>query len=547
MGNTLKYNRLYRYIVIVWMTLKFIFQIYLFYIRHRVWDGPTREKWDALLVKQAIEYRKKAVHLGGVLIKVGQFLSTRTDFMPDVFIRELSGLVDKVPAGSFTYAKELMEEEWGNTLDTYLSQISEAPIASASIGEVYHATLRDGSEVAVKVQRKRVQEIFHKDFKALKMVFWLISVLTSFGKQSDLKALYRELIYVMDRELDFEQELSYAKYFRERYEGYRGIRIPDYYDMLCTNKVLVMEWISGAKVTDVAFFESHQIDPKMVAKRLFDFYIDQFLAPGNFHADPHAGNLLVQNDGTVVILDFGMIGVIREQDIQHFKRLVRGLVTEDYDTVLAALEEMDFVLPNADKETLKKVLKQTVDLYKNGTFDIADAHVMNQIKEDIRVFVKDQPIQLSADYAYLGRAISIIYGILISLYPDMDIKEWAQPKIKELLNAKNVAYTIYKEAVKETIRPLISLPQATLDWLKNDSDRLKWDKEKTFLTFKHHFYLLIEGFSFIIGVMGTLFMNTLSDMMTKHMLMMGYTLTGVSFLVLVITLLKHYRWIKKQK
>src|SRR5699024_6535612 len=325
------------------MTLKFIFQIYLFYIRHRVWDGPTREKWDALLVKQAIEYRKKSVHLGGVLIKVGQFLSTRTDFMPDVFIRELSGLVDKVPAGSFTYAKELMEEEWGNTLDTYLSQISEAPIASASIGEVYHATLRDGSEVAVKVQRKRVQEIFHKD----------------------LKALYRELIYVMDRELDFEQELSYAKYFRERYEGYTGIRIPDYYDMLCTNKVLVMEWISGAKVTDVAFFESHQIDPKMVAKRLFDFYIDQFLAPGNFHADPHAGNLLVQNDGTVVILDFGMIGVIREQDIQHFKRLVRGLVTEDYDTVLAALEEMDFVLPNADKETLKKVLKQTVDLYKN--------------------------------------------------------------------------------------------------------------------------------------------------------------------------------------
>src|SRR5699024_7645190 len=130
------------------------------------------------------------------------------------------------------------------------------------------------------------------------------------------------------------------------------------------------------------------------------------------------------------------------------------------------MEDIDLVLPNVYNETLKRVLKQTVHVYNKGTYDSADRHVMNQIKEDIRVFVKDQPIQLSADYAYLGRAISIIYGILISLYPDMDIKEWAQPKIKELLNAKNVAYTIYKEAVKETIRPLISLPQATLDWLK---------------------------------------------------------------------------------
>src|SRR5699024_10830634 len=450
---------------------------------------------------------KKAVHLGGVLIKVGQFLSTRTDFMPDIFIRELSGLVDRVAPGSFIYAKTLMENEWNSPMDAHLSEISESPIASASIGEVYYAKLKNGSEVAIKVQRKRVQEIFHKDFKALKMVFWLISVLTTFGKKSDLKALYRELIYVMDRELDFEQELNYATYFKERYDGYEGIRIPEYYDDLCTNKVLVMEWIAGAKVTDTKFFVKNHIDPEMVAKRLFDVYIDQFLSPGNFHADPHAGNLFVQSDGTVVILDFGMIGVIRKQDVQYFKRLVRGLFTEDYDTVLIALEEMDFVLPNANHDTIKKMLKQTVELYKNGTFDITDAHVMNQIKEDIRIFVKEQPIQLSADYAYLGRAISIIYGILIALYPKMDIKEWAQPKIKELLGGKNIAYTIYKEVVKETIRPVLSLPQATLDWLESDRERLKWEKEKTHMTFKHHFYLLMEGFSFIIGMIGILFLN----------------------------------------
>src|SRR5699024_11267942 len=206
-----------------------------------------------------------------------------------------------------------------------------------------------------------------------------------------------------------------------------------------------------------------------------------------------------------------------------------------------------FVLPNADKDTLKKMLKQTVELYKSGTFDITDAHVMKQIKDDIRIFVKDQPIQLSADYAYLGRAISIIYGILIGLYPEMNIKEWAQPKIKELLNAKNIAYSIYKEVARETVRPLLSLPQATLNWMKNDSERLNWEKEKTYLTFKHHFYLLIEGFSFMISMIGVIFINIISNMLSHYTLMISYTLTGVSFLILIITLMKHYKWIKKRK
>src|SRR5699024_10240428 len=224
---------------------------------------------------------KKAVHLGGVLIKVGQFLSTRTDFMPDVFIRELSGLVDKVPAGSFTYAKKVMEKEWGNTLNTHLSEISESPVASASIGEVYYATLKNGSEVAIKIQRERVQEIFHKDFKALRMVFWLISILTSFGKKSDLKALYRELIYVMDKELDFGQELEYATYFRDRYKDYKGIRIPNYYENLCTNKVLVMEWIEGAKLTEKRFLQQNHIDTATVTKRVMEFHIHQYLSTRN--------------------------------------------------------------------------------------------------------------------------------------------------------------------------------------------------------------------------------------------------------------------------
>lgn len=545
--NALKYNIVYRCTIIVWMAVKFIYQIYSFQVRNRIWDEPTKQKWNRLLVKQAKEYRKNAIKLGGVLIKVGQFLATRADIMPEAFIKELTGLVDRVPAMPFSYAKSLLEEEWGGDIYRHLESIQESSFSSASIGEVYKAVLKDGSDVAIKVQRYRVEDIYHMDFKALKIVFWIIATFTSFSKNANLSELYQELICVMDRELDFQQELQYGKYFRAHYKDYRDIYIPFYYENLSTRKVLVMEWIEGAKITNRNYLQRHQVNVQQTAKSLFDFYIAQFLSSGYFHADPHAGNILIQRDGTIVIIDFGMIGEISKQDTHYFKRLMQCFILDDYDAVIDILEEMNFILPDANKGKLQEILQHTVEMYQSGAVKRLDSQTMDQIAKDIRTIIKDQPIQLPADYLYLGRAISIIFGVLTEVYPEMDVEKWAKPKIKQWVGGKNFTQSVYRQIVKDTVQPVLSFPRAMLGWLENGEKDRQWLKQAQQTKLKHHFYLFIEISSFILVLISlgvTIYAHRfVLDILEKA----GISLAGVFFLTLFFSLIKHYRMIQSQR
>lgn len=547
MRNKRNYNLIYRCSILVWMACKFLVQIYSFHFIHSIWDERTRQKWDRLLMKQAREYRKRAVQLGGVLIKVGQFLSTRTDFMPQVFINELSGLVDKVPPMPYSYAKSLLEDEWGTEVDQVVDYIDEDSIASASIGEVYAATLKEnGEKVAIKVQRYQIDKIFHMDFVALRIVFWILSVFTSFGRKADLKSLYTELITVMDQELNFHQELENALYFQDRFKYYPHIHIPDYYRHLCTEKVLVMEWVDGAKITDIAFMNRNHISVEQTAKRLFEFYADQVLNEGSFHADPHGGNILLQKDGTLSIIDFGMIGTVSNQDIHYFKQIIQNVIMDDYDRVIDVLDDMNFILPNANRAKLKQMIKHTVEMYQNGSFKTLDAHTMEQLKEDIRIFIKDQPIQLSAEYAYLGRAMSIVLGILLAIYPDVELDKWVKRKVKKWFGGRRLIESIYKQYAKDTIQPVFSFPRAMLNWLENGEKDRQWDKKKQQMKLKHHFLLVLEIMLFSLGVFSgsvSLLGSNLGS--TASIFLMWGSI--VCFAGLGLSMIRHYRFLRSEQ
>lgn len=544
-NKRLKYNLGYRCTVMVWMTLKFITQIYVFHFKNRIWDDQTVAKWNCLVTKMATEYREKAGKLGGVLIKVGQFLSTRTDFMPDAFIKELSGLVDRVPAMPYSYARSILEEEWGTSIYDVVEEIQTPSIASASIGEVYRATLKDGKTVvAIKVQRHRISDVFHKDFKALRIVFWLIETLTTFGKKADLPSLYRELVTVMNRELNFEQELSNALYFQERFKDNTSIHIPFYVEELCTRKILVMEWIEGAKITDLSFMNQHQIDPQQIAKTVFDFYLEQFLQSGKFHADPHAGNILIRTDGTVVFIDFGMIGEVRKQDSHYFKQLIHSIIVDDYDKVIQTLDEMNFILPNADRKKLKRIIRETVEMYQTGTVNMQDTHIIEQLKEDIRLILHEQPIQLSAEYAYLGRAISIVIGILIAIYPEVDLQKWATPKFKQWFGGKRFAESMYTDYVKDTVKPILSYPQAVLNWLENGEKQRQWEKQKQQRQQKHHYFIILEvlNVTFLLVTLGCMSVGFYVGL--QLMALIGLVSASVFAVMLIIVIRKHYKMIQ---
>ncbi len=546
-GKLFKYNSMYRGTIIVWIAVKFIIKIYYFHFKNKIWDKKTVKKWDNMLYKMALEYRKKAENLGGVLIKIGQFLSTRTDFMPDVFIRELNELVDKVPPMPHETALSIIEKEWGTDIFQHLSHIEDHAIASASIGDVYQGTLKDGTEVAIKIRRHRIEEVFHKDFAALRIVFWILKVFTSFGKKADLNALYRELVLVMNRELDYEQELQYGEYFRERFKEDTTIHIPKYYNYLCTEKVLVMEWVTGAKITDISFIQQHNIDIEKITKSLFDHYITQFLHPGKFHADPHSGNILIQKDGTIVIIDFGMVGEIKKEDTEQFKLLVQGFIIDNYDMVIAALDKMNFILPNADKKKLKKVIKETVDIYSDGSLKNIDSKIMNQLSDDISSIIKEQPIQMPADYAYLLRAVSIVIGILFAINPDMDIKKWAIPRIKKWFGRRSIVESVTKQYAKNLTEPALSYPRALLNFLESGEKNRKWDKEKHYFQMRHQFYLLLEVISFMMVVTGIAISILGFNMQFNTMVIIGLVLIGLFLFTLNLIFVNHYRMIRSRR
>lgn len=542
----LKYNFLYRYLVIITLTISFITRIYLFLLLHSVWDEQTNKKWNKLLEELGKKYREKAENLGGVLIKVGQFLSTRTDFLPDVFIQELTGLVDHVPSMPFEYAEKILREDWGENIYEHVKYIKKQSVASASIGEVYYGILKNDQEVAIKVRRHRIEEVFHKDFVALRMVFWILKVFTNFGKKADLTALYHELVTVMERELDYGQELEFGKYFKRRYGDMENIHIPYFYEEQCTKRILLMEWIHGEKITDTAFFAEHHLNREQISKNLFDFYIDQFLNPGKFHADPHAGNILLREDGTVAIIDFGMIGEIKKQDTENFKLLIQGFIIDNYEIVIDALDKMNFLLPNANKKKIKEVLIDAVEMYSDVSLKNLDRQAINQVFDEISEIVKEQPIQLPADYAYLLRAISIVVGILYTINPEIDIVKWGKDEIKDWFGTKSIVESVTKQYVRRATDPLLSYPRALLNFLESGERDRVWDKEKNQIKMKHQYYLLLEVFSFIMVVVGTLisvYSYAIDEAAIRYT---GWTIAVIFFVLLNILLLFHRRMIRKQ-
>ena len=430
----------YRIFRIVWMSIKFFTQITLFSRRHKGRFTPSvNEKWDRLVTKQAQEYKRTALDLGGLMIKMGQFLSTRADIMPQSFIAELEGLTDQVTPVPKHKAIELLDEEWRKNHNELLDDLSDGPVASASIGEVYKAFLKDGTPVAVKIQRPDIERILRMDFRAMKIVIWLAKRFTTFGKQIDFDLLYREMVDTIGAELNFVQEMKNGQSFSERFKNMDGVRFPFYYDEYTTRRVLVMEWIEGSRITDLAFLEKNGINRSKISERLFRLFLEQILEGGQFHADPHGGNILVKADGTLVLIDFGMIVNITDNEAKSIYKIVEGIILKQYGQVLDGLEELNFLLPNADKKLLASAIGRVVKAYESNDLNEMNSLVIDQLLDDLKEIVRTQPVQLPAQFAFLGRAVSTFVGVLHVLDPKVDLLAIGRPRILEWAKEQTIA------------------------------------------------------------------------------------------------------------
>lgn len=535
---------LYRIIIIVAMFVKIVFQLYVFNKRNKIWTAETQQKWEQLLKKQAAEYREKAIKLEGLLIKVGQFLSTRADIMPEVFLKELADLIDQVPPVPSHISKKILEQEWGQNLENHLSEISDKPVASASIGEVYKGKLHNGQEVAIKIQRHNIDKIIQTDFKALRIVLWITRVFTKFGKESDTKALYKEIVSIIGNELNYQKELKNGRYFQKKFHDSKDYYIPQFYEEFCTKKVLVMEWIEGRKVTDLSYFKKHNIDRKITGRRVFQFFVDQLFDYGMFHADPHQGNILVTKEGMIVILDFGMVGEISRNESVIIRKMIQGFVLDDYQLAIDQLQELGFLLPHANKFKLASLLKTYVDMYLEKGIKHLDQETVEEIFKDLKEIVREQPIQLPAEFAFLGRAASIGVGVLTIIDPEIDFIELGKPVVMTWLEDSDEDQgSIQMQVLKDSVKPLLSLPRNINEWLESPSHQRRSEERRQWQLFEHQRYLLT------MIMMSLAFLCTLVfflvSMLVGHSSLQNISLvlTVITFILSITTFLFHKRWV----
>ncbi|SDO28865.1 ABC1 kinase family protein [Alkalicoccus daliensis] len=544
----MKNNAFYRIAVIVYMFLKFVLQLYWFNKRNPAWDTHTQQAWENLVQKQAREYRIKALHLEGLMIKVGQFLSTRADIMPEVFLKELADLIDQVPSIDPAISKGILENEWGQPLDYYLAEISDKPIASASIGEVYKGKLNNGQEVAIKIQRSKIDRIIKTDFKALRIVLWITKTFTKFGKEIDTASLYKEIVQVIGDELDYDKEMRNAQNFQRRFSGSDAYYIPQMYEEYCTRRVLVMEWMEGRKVTDLSYMEEHGIDRQQTAANIFQFFVDQLLDQGRFHADPHQGNILIRQDGKIVILDFGMVGYITREDSASIRRMIQGFVLDDYQLVIDELQQLGFLLPHANKSKLESVLRNYVNMYLSSDLSQLDQEVVEDIFEDLQNIVREQPIQLPSEFAFLGRAASIGLGVLTIVDPDIDFIELGKPVVMEWLeDAEEGKGSIQARVLKDSLKPLLSIPRNLNEWLEAPNYARREAQRIQFRQFDHQRFLW--GYAGFILLLAVSVPFVFAAVWMEHFILLytSASVSGFSILGGAFVLFRHKRWVSSFK
>jgi predicted unusual protein kinase regulating ubiquinone biosynthesis (AarF/ABC1/UbiB family) len=406
---------------IVWLAVRMVTSIVMVERRRGRMSGEEFARVEErVLTAEAIRLRETALQLEGLLIKLGQFLSTRVDVLPEAFTRELGQLRDAVPPVPWPAVRTQVERELGSEISAVFSTFVEAPVAAASLGQVHRAVLVDGRAVAVKVQRPGVGELVHVDLQAVLTVVGFFRRFRAVERKVDLLALYRELERTTLEELDYLSEAEHARRFGANFAGQDDVVVPEIFPEHGSRRLLVMEFVSGLRLDDRTALIEAGLDPRAIAERVVRTYLQQVLRDGLFHADPHPGNIFADPAGRLIYVDFGMMGELSAEDRGTFGRFVMAVVHRDYDALVEAVDDLGFLRRHADRDVLKRGLALALDHMSGLPPQGPVGAAFEEFLDELREFIRSEPFQLPAQYAFLGRAAGILLGVCTGLDPDVD-------------------------------------------------------------------------------------------------------------------------------
>ena len=435
--------------------------------------------------------------LGPTFIKLGQVASTRADLLPPEWIEELKKLQDAVPPFPFEKVKEVVEHGLKAPLSEKFKTFEETPCASASIAQVHYAVLMDGQEAAVKVKRPGIDKIIESDISVMHTIAYLLDRYVPQAKRYRPVEVVNEFARVIHREQDFTVEGANVNRFCKMFEGDTTVKVPEVFWDYTTSEVLTLERIYGTPLDETEKIKAKGLDIKKIAENGIRAFFKQVFEFGYFHADLHPGNIFTSDDGTIIYLDFGIVGRLDENLRRYLASLLFHLIRQDYHNMALIHREMGLISKDVDMGEFEEALRDIAEPVLGRTLE--QINMSGLIMKLIRTARRFQ-MRLQPNLLLLQKSMVIIEGVGRQLYPDIDMWEVAKPLIyKWMLKEKASPGRIYsrgKKRVDNFIEMATDVPYQVHSILsKTLSEELK-------IGFVHH---RLETLSEEINILGQRF------------------------------------------
>ncbi|MDS0299731.1 AarF/ABC1/UbiB kinase family protein [Halogeometricum sp. S1BR25-6] len=420
--------------------------------RRFVLFGGSRSVTTEMQERRATILLDSLLTLGPTFIKLGQLLSTRPDILPPAYIEVLSSLQDDVPPAPWAESKEVLEAELGPVGEAFES-FDEDPISGASLGQVYTAR-HDGEDVAVKVRRPGIESLVEADLRVVK---WSLPLLMRFigeGRAFSLENLADEFAKTIRQEMDYSRERRILDQIQSNFEGDEDIRIPEPVEERSGPRVLTMEYLPGTKINDIETLDAMGVDRTELATRLQRIYLQMIIDDGVFHADPHPGNLAVDEDGAIIFYDFGMSGRVDPFVQDKIVDFYVAVANQDIDGILDALIEMGTLSPEADRRVMGDVMELAI---ADARGEDIEQYRVQQIIEQVESTIYEFPLRLPRNLALVLRVATVVEGVCVTLDPEFDFISVATDYLRD--------EGYYEETAKELVRDAGQQMQRTTEAL----------------------------------------------------------------------------------
>jgi len=387
--------------------------------------------------KPAFEYstyermRMVAEELGPSFIKLAQVLSNRPDILPHGLIKEFEKLQNDVPPFSTQDAINIIESETGKKIYKLFRDFDDKPIGSASIGQVHRATLRNGDKVVVKVRRPSVKEAVETDLAIMREIVkrgknFLENNLGVIHAMDAVNTFEKSIF----KELDYRTEARHLAQFKKFYADYKGFYIPKVYKHLSTERILVMEFVEGVPINSIKQLKEWGLKPEKIAERGLDIYLMQIFEYGYFHADPHPGNVLVQQNGTICLIDFGMVGKIMQRDKFSFAMLLTSMAQLDSRRMALHFKRLAIEDKIDDIRQFEYELNELIEDF--AMLEVEENNVAD-LTLRLQKIIYDYRIRIPGSVFLIMRALAIIEGIGKTMHPHFNANSFIIPYGAKLL------------------------------------------------------------------------------------------------------------------